>query len=156
MDHHCPFTMNCVGIHNYAYFYIFLAHASVGLAYATLLTLPVFATCWLSFNNYDLPVCVNLGTTSLMFMPALGLLGVVFSLFVIHTVLLFANMTTVDFFVAVRKGAGVFEVLREGYHKRVALASQENTKASVLLFSQRPHLWQYLVPFTEDKRKKKD
>jgi palmitoyltransferase len=156
MDHHCPFTMNCVGIHNFAHFYVFLFYASLGLFYASALTFPVFSTCWLSLTNRHLPVCVSLGTSSLMFIPALGLFGVVLFLLAIHTLLLLANMSTVDFFLAVRRGAPIMHVLLEGYRKRIALSSQAGTKASVLLFAQRPRIWHYCVPFSEPRAKKSE
>ena len=48
MDHHCPFTMNCVGRDNYAHFYLFLAYVTAGLAYAAVESFPFFDDCWLT------------------------------------------------------------------------------------------------------------
>lgn len=31
MDHHCPWTGNCVGLYNHKYFILFLFYATVGL-----------------------------------------------------------------------------------------------------------------------------
>ena len=45
MDHHCPFTHNCVGRANFVHYYLFLVWTTVGGALASYLSLPVFLNC---------------------------------------------------------------------------------------------------------------
>jgi hypothetical protein len=45
MDHHCPFTHNCVGRANFVHYYLFLVWTTIGGALASYLSLPVFLNC---------------------------------------------------------------------------------------------------------------
>ena len=45
MDHHCPFTHNCVGRANFVHYYLFLLWTTIGGALASYVSLPAFLNC---------------------------------------------------------------------------------------------------------------
>lgn len=134
MDHHCPFTMNCVGKHNFFHFYLFLFYACSGLLYATCLSFPVFFECWILDGPCRLP-----GTLSLMFIPAGVLWTSVLGLLGFHTLLLLANMSTVDCLVTLRRSS--FRTLVQS----MLDPARRDSKLRQLVLVGRP-AWHFVVP----------
>jgi hypothetical protein len=137
MDHHCPFTMTCIGLHNFFHYMYFLFYASCGLLYASVLSYPSLVECWLSHNN---DTCNTSTTMSLMFLPALTAFLSTFSLFSFHVLLLLANTTTVDCLVLVRT-QGIWAVFKE----LTVFRRAKYTKAHTMLFTGRPW-WHHVFP----------
>lgn len=65
MDHHCPFTMNCVGRYNFHHFFLFLCFGNAGVLYSLALSFQPFADCWLTLHTYTTQpqVCRDIGST---------------------------------------------------------------------------------------------
>eukprot|EP00050_Salpingoeca_kvevrii_P022770 m.131790 g.131790 ORF g.131790 m.131790 type:complete len:335 (+) comp9820_c0_seq1:59-1063(+) len=100
MDHHCPFTMGCVGRGNFFHFYLFLLHGTVGLAYSSWLSFPLFHACWIEpfvSGRYGELCTSALEIPSLLFVAAVWLGVSTLGLFAFHSLLLLLDMTTLDF-----------------------------------------------------------
>ena len=157
MDHHCPFTRNCVSRHNYAHFFLFLLYCSAGLVYAACMTYRDFDTCWMhdDFEEAEAALrnsgikphwtCRQLGSRSLVFLPVFVLTLMMSCFLAFHCFLLFVmDMSTIDFF---GKWSGFS---RQGWHEM-----HEACEADRQFFvpSRRAHLfswptWQYFIPFS--------
>jgi hypothetical protein len=101
----CPFTGNCVGLHSYRPFYLFLLYGWFGILYACYITYTPFHRCILlpifipslSVQQTDLLICKRFGLHTLLFLPALaGLLSVGF-LLLFQTILIKKNVTTIEY-----------------------------------------------------------
>ena len=106
MDHHCPFTNCCIGLHNERWFVFWLIGIFAGCTYGVRISWGPFYTCLVSgmmrgvetLSAADLARCVAMGKSSFIFFPAIGLF--VFSGILVcwHLFLIATNYTTIEFF----------------------------------------------------------
>ncbi len=78
MDHHCPWTANCVSYTTFPHFLRFLTYASGGLIFLEYLLFPRLAFLW---NNRDMPYYLG---------PSAFQLGHLFIVFITNSITLFA------------------------------------------------------------------
>ena len=152
LDHHCPFTGNCTGMRNYSNFYVGLLYGVVGLAYASVITLPYFFDCdlknifWffgLVRDRQRSQVCTELGAHTHIFLPVFAGFVVSFNMLFLQTIFLLADVSTYNVLKNWQRFP-MFRFMREriGSRKYHDLDSRWN----VLIANQRPSLLWYLIP----------
>ena len=140
MDHHCPFTANCVGRDNIRSFILWLSFCCVGLLYGAVMSYPAFSHCILHRSQlppvndtnftftaallpaaitapsalWSLAYCRSLSNTPWTFvLVAFGQLSVV-GLWALQLWLLAVDMTTLELLVGAGKRAGMGEMVEGG------------------------------------------
>lgn len=148
-DHHCPYTGNCLGLHNYAHFYLGVVYGLVGMLYALYITLPYFYRCdikpllGLTEEENNLRVCNELGTQSRTTVPILVVWWICWNMVFVHTVLLLADISTFNLF----KNTKQVPLLRFTWQRiRGRLFLRPHSRLSVLLRKQRPNILYYILP----------
>lgn len=145
MSHHCPFTNNCVGLNNFAYFYLFLFYCSLGLVFATYCTYDPFVFCMMSYTSpsYTPRVCRELGDYAVMFLVVTFVLLFIFLVFSFHTFLLVIDLSMIDFLKLCQKLTwkewlkGI--LIERGLRRKKMLLRK-------LLLYRRERLWKFLIP----------
>ena len=152
IDHHCPFTGSCAGLHNYSHFFIGLVYGSVGLLYAVVMTLPYFFECnlklvlWFFGLVQDKTVdamCTDLEPHSQIFIPVFAGYVVTTLLLMMQILFLFADLSTYNVLTSWYKypvGRFIWQRIRGKKYL------DPDSRLNVLILKQRPSLWWYLVP----------
>jgi len=152
MDHHCPFTGNCVGFKNYSHFYLWLLYGTIGLAYAALVTFPFFSECklknvWWFFGFVESreksPVCEDLGAHPNIFLPIIAGCWICVNMLTLQTLTLLTDISTFNFIVNIRK----LPLLRFAWQRiKGGKCREPNSRLNVLLLRQRKSMLWFLVP----------
>ena len=152
MDHHCPFTGNCVGFKNYSHFYLWLLYGTVGLLYAALVTFPYFNECkmkniWWFFGFVESreksPMCQDIGAHPYIFLPIIAGCWICVNMLMLQTFTLLTDVSTFNFIVNI----GKLPLLRFAWQRiRGGKCREPSSRLNVLLLRKRKSALWFLVP----------
>ena len=145
-DHHCPFTGNCIGLHNYSYFFLGLFYSLVGLAYGITVFFVYFGQCFflawkaVGIGSDHSPetedeFCKILEPYGEIMLPSIGALVTVALMLAFQVFMLMTNVST-------------YEVLKRWRQIKVDFGGfrKEGSRFRVMLLEQRTHLLWFLLP----------
>ena len=87
MDHHCPWTGNCIGIANHKFFWNFLLHAFLGNLIVVLVKVSQVGIKRVFVTNTQIPMAMMMASALCIALPIL---------LVTHTYLLLTNRSTLE------------------------------------------------------------
>lgn len=156
-DHHCPYLGKCLGVNNYAHFYIGLIYGLLGMLYTLYVSLPYFYMCDIkpmlglltSVDEEKRPnVCEWLGTKSRVPISTLVVTWICSTMVLIQTAFLLSDISTV----IVLKNFQRVPVLRFMWHRFMGrIYLQPHSRFNVLIRKQRPNILYYILPLRSKK-----
>lgn len=148
-DHHCPYIGKCLGVNNYAHFYLLMIYGLLGMLYALYVTLPYFYRCdirplfGLTVEEDHLEACQELGTQSRASIPVIIALWIISNMTLIQTFFLLADISTFN----VLKNTQRVPVLRFAWERvKGRLWLRPHSRLNVLIRKRRPNILYYILP----------
>ena len=150
MDHHCPFTGNCVGFNTYSHFFLCLCYASLGMGYSLAVGCFYFGECvvpgvwrWMDLKPLNEDTYAAVEPFAELFVPAVGGCIVLNIVLGFQVFLLLSDMTTFEVLLYFRTEP----LLRIGWRRIVGKEFlKKESRLNILLLSQRKSFMWYLIP----------
>ncbi len=161
IDHHCPFTGCCAGLHNYSHFFLGLVYGSAGLLYAVILTIPSFFECNIKVilwylkivqDRAPLDYCQELDYHSQIFIPVFSGYLVITHILILQVVFLLSDLSTYNVLTYWSK----YPMAKFMWHRiRGQKFLEKESRLNVLLLSKRRTIWSYFLPLNNYKENNK-